>query len=300
LEDLAMKVFLSWSGELSHKLACAFRDWLPQLLNAVTPYVSSEDIDKGERWSTDIAKELEASNFGIVLVTASNLKAPWLNFEAGALSKTVSRSNVVPFLFGIKRSEVHGPLLQFQSTLYEKSDVEKLVQSVNRQLPEDDRRTEALLHAAFEVWWPHLQTKLDALTTAPDPIDVSEPAEARRPTALLEEVLDLVRSQQKLLRSPESLLPVDYLNFALGNARHRVHSENAEVQVRRGHNLVLRLRSKLKESESSTLEPADIEAIRGEVERLHEVLHAGLDRSRGLRHKGALPPETVDPSNERA
>ena len=115
-----MKVFLSWSGEISHKVAMVFRDWLPSVIQEIEPYVSSEDIDKGARWSTDIAKELENSTFGILCVTRDNIIAPWLNFEAGALSKTMDKSFVSPFLFDIKRSEVNGPILQFQSTVFEK------------------------------------------------------------------------------------------------------------------------------------------------------------------------------------
>ena len=111
-----MKVFLSWSGDLSHKVAVVLRDWLPSVIQSIEPYVSSEDIDKGARWSTDIAKELEASAFGVLCVTQENLESPWLNFEAGALSKTVDKSRVCPFLYGVKRSEIKGPLLQFQST----------------------------------------------------------------------------------------------------------------------------------------------------------------------------------------
>lgn len=105
-----MKVFISWSGNISWKVAVIFRDWLPSVIQSVEPYVSSEDIDKGARWSTDIAKELEDSTFGILCVTKENLEAPWLSFEAGALSKTMEKSFVTPFLFDIKRSEVQGLL----------------------------------------------------------------------------------------------------------------------------------------------------------------------------------------------
>ena len=82
-----MKVFISWSGVDSHSAAVALRDWLPSVIQLLEPYVSSEDIDKGARWSTDIAAELAGSDWGILCVTKENVQAPWLNFEAGALSK---------------------------------------------------------------------------------------------------------------------------------------------------------------------------------------------------------------------
>ena len=134
-----MRVFLSWSGESSHKVACVLKEWLPSVIQSIRPYVSSQDIDKGARWSTDIAKELHESTFGILCVTRANIDAPWINFEAGALSKTIERSSVAPFLFDIKRSEVQGPLLQFQSTVNEKDDVFKLIASLNSAMPDVER-----------------------------------------------------------------------------------------------------------------------------------------------------------------
>ena len=125
-----MKVFISWSGNKSHRVALVFREWLPSVIQSLEPYVSSEDIDKGARWSSDIAKELENSTFGILCVTKENLNAPWLSFEAGALSKTMDKSFVTPFLFDIKRAEVNGPILQFQSTIFDKEDIKKLLQTL--------------------------------------------------------------------------------------------------------------------------------------------------------------------------
>ena len=78
MRGAGVKVFISWSGDTSLKVAQLLRDWLPYVINAIEPYVSSEDIDKGARWSTDIAKELEDSTFGILCVTRDNLNAPWL------------------------------------------------------------------------------------------------------------------------------------------------------------------------------------------------------------------------------
>jgi len=99
-----MKVFISWSGPISREVAVALRDWLPSVIQAVEPYVSSEDIDPGVRWGVDIAGQLDDTEFGVLCVTRNNVTAPWLNFEAGALSKSVERSRVVPFLIDLSPS----------------------------------------------------------------------------------------------------------------------------------------------------------------------------------------------------
>jgi hypothetical protein len=42
-----MKVFLGWSGSASHKVALAFHRWLLNVIQAIKPYISSEDIAQG-------------------------------------------------------------------------------------------------------------------------------------------------------------------------------------------------------------------------------------------------------------
>lgn len=203
-----MKVFISWSGNTSLKIAQIFREWLPSVIQSIEPYVSSEDIDKGARWSTDIAKELEDSTFGILCVTKDNIEAPWLSFEAGALSKTMEKSFVTPFLFDIKRSEVQGPILQFQSTVFEKDDIKKMVKTLNKACDEAGI-SDARLDKSFDVWYPTLEESLNELkkVSSHKGIDEGKGAEEiSRSSEILEEILELSRDNQKLLRSPDTKL----------------------------------------------------------------------------------------------
>ncbi|WP_422004562.1 hypothetical protein [Roseivirga pacifica] len=200
-----MKVFISWSGNKSHKVALVFRDWLPSVIQSIEPYVSSEDIDKGARWSTDIATELADSTYGILCVTKENLNASWLSFEAGALSKTMEKSYVSPFLFDIKRSEVDGPILQFQSTIFQKDDIKKLVKSLNKAC-EENSITDTRLEKAFDVWYPTLEEELNKLKDVKDEEPTEEIETTGYTSEILEEILDLSRNNQKLLRNPDPKL----------------------------------------------------------------------------------------------
>ena len=71
-----MKVFISWSGPLSHRIALILRDWLPVVLPCMDPWVSSEDIPKGTRWGTELARELEGTHSGIICLVPDNLAEP--------------------------------------------------------------------------------------------------------------------------------------------------------------------------------------------------------------------------------
>lgn len=225
-----MKVFLSWSGELSHQVAIAFRDWLPSVLQYVEPYVSSEDIDKGARWSTDIAQELEKSLYGLLMITKDNIEAPWIAFEAGALSKALDKARVSPFLVNLKRSELQGPLLQFQSTIFDKGDISKLVFSINNSTEEDVRLDETRLQKVFDVWWPELETQLDKIIKDTPKSSSKQTSGKVGTETILEELLDLVRNQQRILSNPEELLPQNYFGFLV----ERYFSRSFDIKSTRG------------------------------------------------------------------
>lgn len=228
-----MKVFISWSGNKSHKVALVFRDWFPSVIQSIEPYVSSEDIDKGARWSTDIAKELENSTFGILCVTKQNLNAPWLSFEAGALSKTMDKSFVSPFLFDLKRSEVNGPILQFQSTIFQQDDIKKLLKTLNKACG-DACIPDARLDKAFEVWYPTLEEELNKLK------DITDEAEEKKPDVtkvhnaeILEEILDLSRNNQKLLRNPDPKMTENIDDLKKLVQTHFMQMEKSDMEYKR-------------------------------------------------------------------
>ncbi|ANI17469.1 hypothetical protein A9C11_27315 [Pseudomonas citronellolis] len=201
-----MKVFISWSGVTSHSIAKILRDWLPSVIQSIEPYVSSEDIDKGARWSSDIAGELDSSSYGIICLTPDNVTAPWINFEAGALGKSVDKSRVGPVLFNLKKSELKGPLVQFQATVFERDDVLKLMQSINNALG-DEALDEARLAKAFTTWWPDLEGQLNGIDDAPAEPKEQQQLDPAKINSVLEELIDLTRSNHKLLREPGAMLP---------------------------------------------------------------------------------------------
>ena len=183
------RVFLSWSGDLSRKLAEELRSWLPGVLQFVKPYFTPEDIEKGAKWNSEITKELEESDVGMLCLTRNNLDKPWIIFEAGALSKNFGKSKVCTVLFGIDTSDLSGPLTGFQDTKFTKKDFKCLIETINGH-GGDQKLEPKVLDSVFEMWWPQLEEKVSTiLKKHPD----EEGAPTRSDRELLEEILELSR-----------------------------------------------------------------------------------------------------------
>lgn len=192
-----MKVFVSWSGDLSRQLGEAFRDWLPAVLQSVTLFFTPADIDKGARWSSEIAKELEASQFGVLFVTRDNLHSDWILFEAGALSKALEKAYVCPIIFEMQPTDLAGPLKQFQATSFERQDFFKLVALINSKLV-DGKLSAKTVEAVFDKWWPDLDNRVKDILAAANSKGVSEKP-LRTDRDLIEEILTLVRERGRLV-----------------------------------------------------------------------------------------------------
>ena len=186
-----MKVFISWSGLRSKHVAEQLRNWIPKVLQAVKLWMSDEDISSGTRWSAEIASELEISKVGIICITPENQHNPWLMFEAGALSKTLSETFVCPYLYDLTPSQLSGPMSQFQATLATKDGTAKIIQTLNKAL-DDSQIVGSELDEIFDVWWPKLEEKLSKV-----PNVEKEGIVERSNENILEEILSNSREQMR-------------------------------------------------------------------------------------------------------
>jgi len=195
-----MKVFISWSGERSKQLGAAIRDWLPNVLQFVKPYFTPADMEKGARWNNEISKELGQSQIGIFAMTREALTSSWIMFEAGAISKVIEEGRICAIVFNIDKTDLVGPLATFQATAFNKDEIRQLLTTINNAASKEVALLDRSLDAAFDKWWPDLEQKVAAISSAA-PL-LSGPH--RLTDDLLRENLELTRSlvseHQKLVQ----------------------------------------------------------------------------------------------------
>jgi len=138
-----------------------------------------------------MARELDETRVGIICLTPENLNAPWILFEAGALSKTLEETYVCPYLLDVRPADLKGPLAQFQAATAEEEDTRKVVQTINRALG-DEALAEERVNKAFERWWPELEGELTDIV----PVE-GVPKAQRSEREILEEVLVSVRAVER-------------------------------------------------------------------------------------------------------
>ena len=199
-----MRVFISWSGEDSRRVADLLRKYIPCIIQGIKPFMSQHDLSSGSRWSEQLCRELEYANFGIICLTPNNLENPWILFEAGALTKHLEGRACCLLSRGLSQTDVSGPLSQFQNRIFSRAEFQKLVFDMNALL--DNRLETASLQKTIDKWWPDLEEEVTAALRDPN---LAAPAEHKRDQSdLLEELLLRVRQIQRVLevgQAPESV-----------------------------------------------------------------------------------------------
>jgi TIR domain len=157
-----MDILLSWSGRPSHEVAVFLREWLLEVLPGSKPWISSEDIAKGTRWSDELHAQLDKCKVCIVCVTPENVQSPWLYYEAGVIASKLGDAAVCPYLVGVPLKEItQTPLNLYQATEANKSDTLKLLRSLNQRL--ESPHDSGMLEGNFQTKWPQLKRLLDKI-----------------------------------------------------------------------------------------------------------------------------------------
>jgi hypothetical protein len=194
-----VKVFISWSKQPSKQIARALHTWMPDMFHEVEPFFSEIDIDRGKRWSAEIAAQLDACSEGVVVITPENVREPWLNFEAGAIAKHVGDSHVWTVLYKMSKRDLTSPLGDLQATLVEdEEEMFDLVKSINSAC--ERPRTAEQLRRQFDRLWPEFLESLQGLPATPFVPDVPV---VREESDVLGEVLERIREMERRL-------PIDF------------------------------------------------------------------------------------------
>ena len=165
------------------------------VLRFVRPWVSSEDIRKGTRWSDELWGRLRNTSYSIVCVTPEAVRSPWVNFEAGAVARAVGgHSHVSPLLLGMSAGDLRlggVPLAMFQCTEFTRRDVERLVKAINAAAAAPMRQSHVSLR--FRRGWASLRDEIGRIDIASaDDSELEEALQDEAADAWLEEIEDKI------------------------------------------------------------------------------------------------------------
>ena len=134
-----MKLFISWSGERSQKVAEVVKEWVQTLFpKGIDVWLSSENMIPGRLSMPKIIKALKTSDYGIFCFVKDNCKSSWMMFEAGAISKQ-SDAAEAEGLYGIIFDGTiedfrRTPFEQLQLTVFDKKSLDKMFKSINTKM----------------------------------------------------------------------------------------------------------------------------------------------------------------------
>lgn len=209
-----MNIFLSWSGERSRAVSDLLDEWLQCVIQAVEPWMSSKDIDRGTLWFSEISDQLQNTSIGIICLTKDNIDKPWILFEAGALAKGLKNTRVCTFLIDLEPNDIGTPLSQFNHTMPDKAGLWALVRTLNNAL-EDKGLKEKVLEQVFEMYWPKFKEDFDNIIAQIKPTGTLK----KRPDKdILMEILETSRSMERRVRAIENsnddfIKPISKLNL---------------------------------------------------------------------------------------
>lgn len=116
------KIFLS-HAQNDAEVASSLKVWLKSVFDNVNIFASSDahSMEMGADWYNTIDRELRECTIGILLLTETSIKRPWINYELGALR--LAKKNTIPLCLGrVKKATLPSPFNHSHACDYENRD----------------------------------------------------------------------------------------------------------------------------------------------------------------------------------
>lgn len=219
-----MKVFISWSGN-SRGTAHAIFKALPTLFDTADPWISVENRS-GSMWLPEIDKQLSSTDFGIVCVTKENQHAPWLNFEAGALSRRVdAKRELMPvLLLGIdSMNDIDGPITGFQMKIGDLEGFLDVMKDLNNS-ELGPKINESILRRRAEDAWPGIEKEIQKIREG----EGTDERDRRTDSQKIDELLDVARSMARSI-TPRSSASAQAGTFIASDTKRKIAKAIGDV-----------------------------------------------------------------------
>ena len=197
-----MKIFISWSGERSKRIATYLKGWIKRVLQGTEPWISTKDTESGSIWFSEVNDQLANTYVGIICLTKYNKDKPWILFESGALIKGLTHTRLIPLLIDIEKKEIEPPLSLLQAVYPIEEDIHKLLADINKNLTKELQLSDADLKENFDLHWPKF---LENLNTIVKETEESVPIKKRSLEDLIGEVLQTVRELELQVRGIKNM-----------------------------------------------------------------------------------------------
>ena len=232
-----MRLFISWSGDKSRKVAELLKMLFHKVVQSLEPWVSSEDIETGSVWFSQICNEIREVCNSVIVVTKENKENPWIMFEAGALCRGDDTNRVNVVLVDLEPSEIRAPLSAFNVVRADEDGLRRLIHNLNRRLLQEDpnipgKITDQDVDEGFNCWYRDFKEKFDKIMAEYPETEHKVKTESE---IMQEETLLAVRGIEQVLLDARQQIQWNNLNMILDYYDSQDKSLNMIADVLRKH-----------------------------------------------------------------
>jgi hypothetical protein len=155
-------VFISWTKPLGLRIARQLRTFLKSQVPGIDFFVSQDDLIPGQPWRAGLERRLQEDSLGILVITPAALTAPWIFYEAGAISAKADAA-IVPLLFDVPAARLKEPIGAYQSLPYSEDSILRIIGMLQGLDGELSKGLEKRKPRGFSAGWKQFNSEIQKL-----------------------------------------------------------------------------------------------------------------------------------------